>query len=147
MKSIYGRLKQNTTINIQPANIIQYGFENSRRNYKTQLVLREPCNMVPMVRSKSFQQIVEILKLSAVIKTPKLKSTNNLYSLSMPQISSMLKCFCVHKNIELSWVNTSDTKLNPNDYEIFINPYITGMTDVSYYEYEYCSSFNWYKYN
>lgn len=127
MKSIYGKIQQNTLINIQPSSIIQYGFENSRCIIILNPVLRESSNMVQLVRSKNFKQLIEILKLTA--------AKNNVNSLSMCQMHSLLKCFCIYKKLELSWFNTSDETVNPDDYEIFINPIITGTTDVNYYIY------------
>ena len=124
MKSIYGKLQKNIISNIQPSNIIQYGFENSRCKIIIKLVLREPSNMVPMIRSKTFKQLVEVLKITA--------SNNNVNSLSMCQMHSLLKCFCIYKKLDLSWFNTSNLTTNPEDYEIFINPKIIDSTDVDY---------------
>jgi hypothetical protein len=49
----------------------------------------------------------------------------------MCQINSLLKCFCIHRKLENTWFNTTSSTLNPDDYEIFVNPMITASTEVS----------------
>ncbi len=51
----------------------------------------------------------------------------------MSQINSLLKCFCIHRKLENTWFNTTSSTLNPEDYEIFVNPMITASSEVIKY--------------
>jgi peptide deformylase len=87
------------------------------------------------IKNQNIKSYLESLKLTA--------SENNLYSLSSPQLKNSINIFCMYKDLSgYKWINNDENvKLNPKDYEIFINPHIKYQSKIQHYEYESCSSF------
>ena len=144
-KSIYGRIKQMPT-EMRPIPILVQGDKLSADLYGT-------CDRIVNPLLKRVQVTITALKLSA--------AASGSYSLSANQIGIIQAAFVMHRRLEDNvWLHPEafkkqeenpfneegmkvslDNLLDPDDYEVVINPKLHAQSHENRYEFEYCLSF------
>eukprot|EP00347_Sterkiella_histriomuscorum_P004363 403360741 len=128
-KSIYSKVKS-TQFKPTVLPVLNHGDSGAEAIYQY-------CDRIVNSQSLKTKLITQSLKMTA--------AQHGLFSLSANQVNILQAIFTVHKHVPHgNWFHKNQTKeeLNPEDYDIYINPLLLSETEQQEYAWEYCGSYH-----